>query len=262
MVFFLSEYSRILDYRSYHFMLLVEFFAFVLAISPSQFTPTSQFYSTVFLTNVLFLKKFYLHSRHVVHLSTCFLYLYNIFIFLLAARDFLDPTVNKSVLCPHNMLGLRPLGRVVQVTQQCWNAIAGSFPLAIHLPYHRAGDYSSSSNSSEDCPDDPGADWICPHCQNEKQEGADESNNQKASRTLELSDPHLLTLYNSTRGRNKKKSRCVHKAQKKVVDAVEENSEEMVIDVDGEEIQLCGDIDNRLALHTAPHPHGRPEVNW
>ena len=131
------------------------------------------------------------------------------------------------------MLGLRPLGRVVPVSQQCWNAVLGSFPHAIHLPYHRIGS-SSCSNDSDELSDDSVDCWLCPECLNERQEGVDETFNQKASRTLELRDPNLLSLYNSMRSRNKTKSRGIQKAPKKVVNAMEEKNEEMAINRDGE----------------------------
>ena len=164
------------------------------------------------------------------------------------AREALDPTVNKNVLCPHNMLGLRPLGRVVPVSQQCWNAVLGSFPHAIHLPYHRISNTSSSCrNDSDDLSEDSVDCWLCPDCLNEKQEGVDETYNQKASRTLELTDPNLLSLYNSMRSRNKKKSRGVQKAPKKVVDSVEGKNEDMIINIDEDAILPQRD-DNRYKL--------------
>ena len=117
-------------------------------------------------------------------------------------KDTLDRTVNSSVLCVHNKLGLRPMGRVVVVTAVCWNAIQKVFPEAISLPFKGGSDRINNCDN-EDLMDA----WLCSECQADRQQGADECTSQKASRTLELTDSNLLTLYNTKRGRNNNSNR-------------------------------------------------------
>lgn len=126
-------------------------------------------------------------------------------------------------------------------------AIYRAFPSAIHLPYRgvRAGsDHDSCNNkeqssssgsgsgsSSSDSNNNGASDsnyspdttdysntWLCCECQSEKQEGAEEFSTQRAHRSLEISDPCLLSLYNTMRARKKNKSRTMIKLPKKTAD--------------------------------------------
>lgn len=152
----------------------------------------------------------------------------------------LDPSVNGAVVCAHGKLGLRPLHRVVEVIGGAWRAIVKEFPHAIPLP--SAGPTSSSGcdrensdsntgicdNNTHNNNSDPSFSenntnaWLCAECQSDKQEDADEFSNQKASRTLEVSDPVLLSLYNTTRGRGGNRLRNAIRGPKKVT--VEDSS--------------------------------------
>ena len=88
---------------------------------------------------------------------------------------------------------------------------------------------NDNENNNEETAGDLNDVWLCLDCLNERQEGTDECNNQKASRTIELSDINLLNLYNTKRNRNDNKTRHVIKAQKKTV---EERNEEMITEMD------------------------------
>ena len=157
----------------------------------------------------------------------------------------LDPSVNGAVVCAHGKLGLRPLHRVVEVTGEAWRAIVMEFPHAIPLP--STGPTSSSGRDSEWNDSNTGIcdnnthntnsdlsssesntnAWLCAECQSDKQEDADEFSNQKASRTLEVSDPVLLSLYNTTRGRGGNRLRTAIRGPKKVT--VEDSSGNAVV---------------------------------
>ena len=160
----------------------------------------------------------------------------------------LDPSVNGAVVCAHGKLGLRPLHRVVEVTGEAWRAIVKEFPHAIPLPSTgptstSGRDCGRSDSNTGICDDnthntnsDPLSSenninaWLCAECRSDKQEDADEFSNQKASRTLEVSDPVLLSLYSTTRGRGGNRLRTAIRGPKKV--AVEDtNGSALVVPV-------------------------------
>ena len=72
--------------------------------------------------------------------------------------------------------------------------------------------------------------WLCKECQNEKQEDADEFSTQKATRTQEVSCPHLFSLYSATRGRNKNRTRAGLKGNKR---SSEDRDVDSPVDVEG-----------------------------
>ena len=103
-------------------------------------------------------------------------------------------------------------------------------------------DGSSSSSHVVDCSSNDETDteplscedysnaWLCKECQNEKQEDADEFSTQKATRTQEVSCPHLFSLYSATRGRNKNRTRAGLKGNKR---SSEDRDVDSPVDVEG-----------------------------
>ena len=65
-------------------------------------------------------------------------------------------------------------------------------------------------------------------------------------RTLELTDPNLLSLYNSMRSRNKKKLRGVQKAPKKVVDSINNSLNINLLSLISNNVNLLSLLSNNI----------------
>ena len=143
----------------------------------------------------------------------------------------IDMTVNSSVMCSHQRLGLKPMKGVRGVSAATWTVIQAKFPDAISLSNDDRGvpnveGCSRESDGGITCGcarvDNAGIGicdvWFCCSCERDLMKQQSDSTIQTARRDNELREGGLIELYQRLRGRKGNISRpsIVLKAKDKI----------------------------------------------